>query len=595
MRVYLRAQCIVFGAFATSLSVTFAQSTVITGKTFGVSELEILLKKSEGNVELKNCKVTPSPSVIPGMDTGSLLVPANIRFLTFSDCAFSESFISFESPLTELYLYKVTGVSSLEIGTSGRVEVLECTFRAIVINRADTGVEYERIAPRTLIEGSHIERIRVDDIRGSNAALIISRSTIGTLTVNNCQLSPLGFVRSTNFAKNDNRYFHISNMDSLLLRTTGTVPYTSEAHRFRKATFVGFQYMNLCVSGSSINTLSLNNVSSDQSVDAALPIYNCVVDNLSITLSAVGNLDLFGTTVTQNLTVSHSTIGQMGVYRFNLNTINIPGLTFDKLLGRKLFIYDPTNSNEYSKALTSKTGHDSTRAADYGYHYLLNQSNPVKNETPRIDTIRFRKIDRYFAVRDDEIRDVEKFNELITQYSHFYQLYRSRGDIISANQCYAEMKDIQTARLRILYDEDGSFNNFIRWQLANVVKVYTNHGTDPARAIVISFWVILGFAVFYFFYPSDWDVTSKSRLLRDFRDFRAKNEKGYIKPFGKLTAGFVISLINALTLSLNAFVTLGFGNIPTHGVARYMTIIEGFFGWFLLSIFTVALINQVLA
>jgi hypothetical protein len=37
---------------------------------------------------------------------------------------------------------------------------------------------------------------------------------------------------------------------------------------------------------------------------------------------------------------------------------------------------------------------------------------------------------------------------------------------------------------------------------------------------------------------------------------------------------------------------LGFGNIPTKGVARYICIIQGFIGWFLLSIFTVALINQ---
>jgi len=39
---------------------------------------------------------------------------------------------------------------------------------------------------------------------------------------------------------------------------------------------------------------------------------------------------------------------------------------------------------------------------------------------------------------------------------------------------------------------------------------------------------------------------------------------------------------------------VGFGTIPTRGLARYVCIIQGFIGWFLLSIFTVALINQVL-
>jgi hypothetical protein len=100
--------------------------------------------------------------------------------------------------------------------------------------------------------------------------------------------------------------------------------------------------------------------------------------------------------------------------------------------------------------------------------------------------------------------------------------------------------------------------------------------------------------VFYIFYPSEWDVTSKARLIADFKDFADKNEKGRFKPFMALVAGFGISVINAITLSLNSFVTLGFGTIPTTGAARYVCILQGFIGWFLLSIFTVSLINQIL-
>jgi hypothetical protein len=47
-------------------------------------------------------------------------------------------------------------------------------------------------------------------------------------------------------------------------------------------------------------------------------------------------------------------------------------------------------------------------------------------------------------------------------------------------------------------------------------------------------------------------------------------------------------------LSLNTFSTLGFGEIPTKGLARYVAIIQGFIGWFLLSVFLVSLISQVL-
>ena len=127
------------------------------------------------------------------------------------------------------------------------------------------------------------------------------------------------------------------------------------------------------------------------------------------------------------------------------------------------------------------------------------------------------------------------------------------------------------------------------------MKIYTNHGTDPILAIVISFYLTLAFSIFYFFFPSEWDKTSKIKLIKDYRNFIQKNEHGYFRPFFTMLAGFLLSLVNALTLSLNAFVTLGFGTIPTTGIARYVCIVQGFIGWFLLSLFTVALINQVLA
>ncbi len=57
--------------------------------------------------------------------------------------------------------------------------------------------------------------------------------------------------------------------------------------------------------------------------------------------------------------------------------------------------------------------------------------------------------------------------------------------------------------------------------------------------------------------------------------------------------GFIRAL-NSTILSINAFSTLGFGAIPVKGVSKYITILEGFLGWFLLSIFSVSLISQML-
>lgn len=202
---------------------------------------------------------------------------------------------------------------------------------------------------------------------------------------------------------------------------------------------------------------------------------------------------------------------------------------------------------------------------------------------------------RYTGLDNGDIENTESFNRLIQANQTLYNHYRQVGDIISSNTLYVTIKDLYMNRMAYIYIKDGGFRNLFRYKLAQVMKFYTNHGTDPSLALLISFYIILIFAIFYFFFPSEWDTTSKARLISNFKEFRQKNDKGYIKPFFVLLGGFSISLINALTLSLNSFVTLGFGTIPTTGLARYVCIIQGFIGWFLLSIFTVALINQVLA
>ena len=56
----------------------------------------------------------------------------------------------------------------------------------------------------------------------------------------------------------------------------------------------------------------------------------------------------------------------------------------------------------------------------------------------------------------------------------------------------------------------------------------------------------------------------------------------------------LIKFFNALTLSINTFTTLGFGEIPIKGIPRYLAVIQGFIGWFMLTIFSVSLISQLL-
>ncbi len=56
----------------------------------------------------------------------------------------------------------------------------------------------------------------------------------------------------------------------------------------------------------------------------------------------------------------------------------------------------------------------------------------------------------------------------------------------------------------------------------------------------------------------------------------------------------IVKFINSSILSLNSFVVIGFGSLPEKGIAMYLSIIEGIIGWFLLTIFTITLLSQVL-
>lgn len=202
--------------------------------------------------------------------------------------------------------------------------------------------------------------------------------------------------------------------------------------------------------------------------------------------------------------------------------------------------------------------------------------------------------DVYYGESDEELKDEKTFQELISSYYRLYKVFKENGQVKDANRIYVEMKDVELRELSYKWKNEGGFENWINWRLNRLLRFYTDYGTNPSKAISISVFVVLIFSVFYFFFPSEWDTKSKGQLLSDYRTFVEKNDKGYAKPFMNLSFGFGKSLVNAMTLSLNSFVTLGFGTIPTTGLARYVCILQGFLGWFLLSIFTASLINQVM-
>ncbi|MDX2061691.1 MAG: hypothetical protein SFY70_01375 [Bacteroidia bacterium] len=266
---------------------------------------------------------------------------------------------------------------------------------------------------------------------------------------------------------------------------------------------------------------------------------------------------------------------------------------------------------------------------------------------------------------------------LVSSLKGMQQAYLSNGDLQSANAAFVDIKKLQTDKLAYDYAKAPTLHVYFSLQMNRFLGFFCDYGTNPAKALVYAFYVVLLFAGVYALFPSVPDnlmrrrwlpyyqnllryLTETTRLpdlqgeriagrlagLEQFRTALAAHtddmprllrwlgmrlyrwaslsyrfrrwlyQKADVLPvtwqhltrLQRLSVSFRLSaytflflfwglcmrLINALALSLNAFVTLGYGEIQARGVSRYLAVVEGVCGWLLLSIFSVSLISQLL-
>jgi uncharacterized protein YjbI with pentapeptide repeats len=561
-----------------------AQGDEFVSKKFnGYALTEALRKVKSGMAYLRDCQIemTSGEFTESGFNSNALVIPANIRSIYFEQCQFTHIIIGPEDASTEIGMGNCIA-NDLSIDAANHLEIENMTIRNLVSTRTAENGKKASIS---------LNNVTVGDINLTNVAFLnlrIERSDINHLRLVNCTLEEATYGKASyTYDWQTYKFFHPADFDSAGLREFGREqddPYiTSTVH-----TYTNYRFPNAEFIQNRIVTFDIKDCRFNDGPLSVLPIYNCDIDDFIISNVAFGGLDLFNTSINNNMVFENVRLRGINLYKCKLPESNVSGLDFGKFAGGKLYVFDPTNIDMFAETIKARNGSDSI---------LIDDHRKEKDRwRPQLeDTLKLYSVIRYNGKGESQIKNQFLFSELINNYSKLYKIYKERGDQQSANDCYAEMKDLLTQKLKYQYHDDPSFKRFFAWQLAWLVKVYTNHGTDPALAITVSFWVIFAFGVFYFFFPSDWDTTSKGRLIQNYRDFAQKNDKGYFKPFLVLVAGFLVSFVNALTLSLNAYTTLGFGNIPTHGLARYACVVQGFIGWFMLSIFTVALINQVLA
>ncbi len=205
------------------------------------------------------------------------------------------------------------------------------------------------------------------------------------------------------------------------------------------------------------------------------------------------------------------------------------------------------------------------------------------------------------------IRTEKLYNRLIGCYSTFYQVFKSQGNRFYANRAYVEWKNVETNYLRYSFEQETNAQIYFILLMNIFLRDFCSYGTDPLQSIYLSVVVILLFASFYFLFPPPMSPHRLRRKDLIMNWLQLSKEKIILQQHPKLallvysTAKglayiffLLLRILDALALSLNVFSTLGFGELPINGAVRYLTILEGFVGWFLLSIFSVCLISQVI-
>ena len=292
----------------------------------------------------------------------------------------------------------------------------------------------------------------------------------------------------------------------------------------------------------------------------------------------------------------------------------------------------------------------------------------------------------YYGNEDySKIKDIYKKNQYLSALDNLIMTHRQFINILDTQGKGAKkigilkLKDLETTKKMYDYYNDTKTENWFNWKGSIFLKWYSDHGTNPFKALSYCFWVVIYFSLFYFIFYNDWDKIDRKFLIKRFNsamdyfttekriedfystthdkemttftEFKETLDKNKVhmpsmlnslaKPIYQislfrykllsffykkaefmagrkwldlkkkdryligtltffLTISYIIYLIsiralNSLTLSINAFSTLGFGQIPVRGFTKYVAIIEGFIGWFLLSIFLVSILNQMMS
>ncbi|RRB02055.1 hypothetical protein [Larkinella rosea] len=203
--------------------------------------------------------------------------------------------------------------------------------------------------------------------------------------------------------------------------------------------------------------------------------------------------------------------------------------------------------------------------------------------------------------------------------------FKNSGDKISADNTFLLSKKIELQQSKLHLKEKISLENSINFSLNYFISWYSDFGTNLTKAFINSILIIISFSLIYtldFFIESQkkpFKVNRKYISLRNSLNLLIKKlNKNAVTILGKFGISFkkryyyrkkkmlfllyfsytievFFIIMHSILLSVNAFFTLGYGELSVMGsfkYVKYIYVIEGLIGWFLLSFFVVSLLAQ---
>jgi hypothetical protein len=119
----------------------------------------------------------------------------------------------------------------------------------------------------------------------------------------------------------------------------------------------------------------------------------------------------------------------------------------------------------------------------------------------------------YTACNDSDLLQDIEFNNLLTSYNFFTNLYSAQGNNESKNAVYIEKKELTTKRAKAIFHHTHSLYNFINMEFNSFLGWFCDYATNPVKALLNCFYVMFLFAAFYFIFPSLPDHLTKYKFI----------------------------------------------------------------------------------